>query len=123
MREEQLTRMTRWARPYLEPGESLRLAVWGPDSGVRFILTGMARGRIVAVTERNVYVFGSSAWGRMSKATSLLARHSLGSVPVQVRGWGLRVGSEHLLVHLHHRSRARELSAMASAVTDVQATA
>ena len=123
MREEQLEKMTQWARPYLEPGESLRLAVWGPDSGVRFVLTGMARGRIVAVTERNVYVFGSSAWGRMSKATSLLARHALGSVPVRVRGWGIRVGGERMVVHLHHRNRARELSAIANAITDVRATA
>ena len=88
MREEQLKKMTQWARPYLEPGESLRLAVWGPDSGVRFVLTGMARGRIVAITERNVYVFGSTAWGRMSKATSLLARHALGSVPGAGAGMG-----------------------------------
>ena len=123
MREEQLKKMTRWARPYLEPGESLRLAVWGPDSGVRFVLTGMARGRIVAITERNVYVFGSSAWGRMSKATSLLARHAIGSVPVRVRGWGIRVGGERMVVHLHHRNRARELSAIANAITNVRATA
>ncbi len=123
MREEQLTKMTQWAMPYLEPGESLRLAVWGPDSGVRFVLTGMARGRIVAITERNVYVFGSSAWGRMSKATSLLARHARGSVSVRVRGWGIRVGGERVVVHLHHRNRARELSAIANAITDVRATA
>lgn len=119
MREKQLARMTRWAEPYLGPAESLQLAVWGPDSALKYFLTGTAKGRVVAISERNLYVFGSSAWGRMSKATSLIARHPLGSVPVRVHGWKVRAGDEQMMVHLHLRNRAQELAAAANAAPAV----
>ena len=53
--------MTAWARPYLEPDETVRAATWGASSAIGALL-GTAKGRIAAVTERHLYIFESSIW-------------------------------------------------------------
>ena len=64
--ERQLRKMTEWASPFLEPGETIRVAAWGPSSGLSYLI-GAGSGRIAAVTERHLYVFESPLWGRMSR--------------------------------------------------------
>ena len=65
--EQQLRKMTEWASLFLEPGETIRVAAWGPSSELGY-LTGVGSGRIAAVTERHLYLFESSLWGRMGRA-------------------------------------------------------
>jgi hypothetical protein len=114
MREErQLQKMTESAGLFLESGETIRAAAWGPSSEFAF-LVGVGSGRIAAVTGRHVYVFESPLWGRMSRPRGVVAKHAIGSVPIQLRGWVLRVGDERMAVHLHHRGRARRVAALAA---------
>jgi|SRR5215471_10721988 len=105
--------MTESASLLLESGETIRAAAWGPSSELA-ILMGVGSGRIAAVTQRHVYVFESPLWGRMSRATGVVAKHRTGSVRVRLRGWVLRVGDERMVVHLHHRGRARRVARLAA---------
>ena len=91
--ERQLQKMTESAGLLLESGETIRAAAWGPSSEFA-ILMGVGSGRIAAVTERHLYLFESPLWGRMSRARGVVAKHPIGSVPVRLRGWVLRVGDE-----------------------------
>ena len=111
--ERQLQKMTESAGLFLEPGETIRAAAWGPSSEFAY-LVGVGSGRIAAVTERHLYLFESPLWGRMSRARGVVAKHPIGSVPVRLRGWVLRVGDERMVVHLHHRRRARRIAALAA---------
>src|SRR5215831_5946164 len=111
--ERQLQKMTEAAGVFLEPGETIRAAAWGPSSELAF-LVGVGSGRIAAVTERHLYVFESPLWGRMSRPRGVVAKHSLGSVQVRLSGWVLRVGDERMVVHLHHRGRARRIARLAA---------
>ena len=114
MREErQLQKMTESAGLFLESGETIRAAAWGPSSEFA-VLVGVGSGRIAAVTGRHVYVFESPLWGRMSRPRGVVAKHAIGSVRVRLRGWVLRVGDERMAVHLHHRGRARRVAALAA---------
>jgi hypothetical protein len=45
----------------VEPDETIRAAAWGYMS-LAGALLGTAKGRIVAVTERGIYIFESSYW-------------------------------------------------------------
>ena len=109
--EQQLQRMTDWASPFLESGETIRVAAWGPSSEFGYLL-GVGSGRIAAVTGRHVYVFESPLWGRMSRARGVVAKRRIGSVRIRLSGWALHVGDERLVVHLHHRGRARRIAAL-----------
>ena len=40
-----------------------------------------------------------------------------GSVRIRLSGWALRVGDERMVVHLHHRGRARRIAALAADVS------
>ena len=111
--ERQLPKMTVWASLFLEPGETIRVAAWGPSSEFGYLL-GVGSGRIAAVTGRHVYVFESPLWGRMSRPRGVVAKHPIGSVRVRLRGWALHVGDERMAVHLHHRGRARQIAALAA---------
>src|SRR5215471_5854979 len=111
--ERQLQKMTEAAGVFLEPGETIRAAAWGPSSELAF-LAGVGSGRIAAVTERHLYVFESPLWGRMSRPRGVVAKHPIGSVRVRLRGWALHVGDERMAVHLHHRGRARQIAALAA---------
>ena len=111
--ERQLQKMTESAGLLLESGETIRAAAWGPSSEFA-ILMGVGSGRIAAVTERHLYLFESPLWGRMSRARGVVAKHPIGSVPVRLRGWVLRVGDERMVVHLHHRGRARRIAGLAA---------
>jgi len=111
--EQKLQRMTDWAGLFLEPGETIRAAAWGPSSELAFLM-GVGSGRIAAVTERHVYVFESPLWGRMSRPRGVVAKHRIGSVRMRLRGWALHVGDERMAVHLHHRGRARRVAGLAA---------
>jgi len=111
--ERQLQKMTESAGLLLESGETIRAAAWGPSSEFA-ILMGVGSGRIAAVTERHLYLFESPLWGRMSRPRGVVAKHPIGSVPVRLRGWVLRVGDERMVVHLHHRGRARRIAGLAA---------
>ena len=111
--EQQLRKMTEWASLFLEPGETIRVAAWGPSSELGY-LTGVGSGRIAAVTERHLYLFESSLWGRMSRARGVVAKHPIGSVRMRLSGWALRIGDERMVVHLHHRGRARRIAGLAA---------
>ena len=111
--ERHLQKMTDWAGLFLEPGETIRVAAWGPSSELAF-LRGVGSGRIAAVTERHLYVFESPLWGRMSRPRGVVAKHRIGSVRIRLRGWALHVGDERMAVHLHHRGRARRVAALAA---------
>jgi hypothetical protein len=114
MREErQLQKMTESAGLFLESGETIRAAAWGPSSEFAF-LVGVGSGRIAAVTGRHVYVFESPLWGRMSRPRGVVAKHPIGSVRIRLSGWVLRVGDERMIIHLHHRGRARRIAALAA---------
>jgi len=103
--EQKLQKMTDWASLFLEPGETIRAAAWGPWSELAFLL-GVGSGRIAAVTGRHLYVFESPLWGRMSRPRGVVAKHHIGSVPMRLSGWALHIGDERMVVHLHHRGRA-----------------
>ena len=103
--EQKLQKMTDWASLFLEPGETIRAAAWGPSSELAFLL-GVGSGRIAAVTGRHLYVFESPLWGRMSRPRGVVAKHHIGSVPMRLSGWALHIGDERMVVHLHHRGRA-----------------
>ena len=111
--ERQLQKMTETASLFLESGETIRAAAWGPSSELA-ILMGVGSGRIAAVTERHLYLFESPLWGRMSRATGVVAKHRIGSVRMRLSGWALHVGDERMAVHLHHRGRARRVAALAA---------
>ena len=111
--ERQLQKMTESASLFLESGETIRAAAWGPSSEFA-ILVGVGSGRIAAVTQRHLYVFESPLWGRMSRPTGVVAKHRIGSVRIRLRGWALHVGGERMAVHLHHRGRARRVAALAA---------
>ena len=111
--EQKLPRMTDWAGLFLEPGETIRAAAWGPSSELAFLM-GVGSGRIAAVTERHVYVFESPLWGRMRRPRGVVAKHRIGSVRIRLRGWALHVGDERMAVHLNHRGRARRVAALAA---------
>ena len=111
--ERQLQKMTESAGPFLERGETIRAAAWGPSSELAFLL-GVGSGRIAAVTQRHLYVFESPLWGRMSRPRGVLAKHAIGSVRMRLSGWVLRVGDERMVVHLHHRGRARRVAGLAA---------
>jgi hypothetical protein len=111
--QRQLQKMTESAGLFLEPGETVRAAAWGPSSEMAF-LTGVGSGRIAAVTQRHLYVFESPLWGRMSRPRWVVAKHAIGSVRIQLSGWVLRVGDERMIVHLHHRGRARRIAGLAA---------
>ena len=111
--ERQLRKMTEWASPFLEPGETIRVAAWGPSSGLSYLI-GAGSGRFAAVTERHLYVFESPLWGRMSRPKGVVAKHPIGSVRMTLSGWALRIGDERMIVHLHHRGRARKIAGLAA---------
>src|SRR5215471_11772353 len=104
--------MTVSASLLLESGETIRAAAWGPSSELA-LLMGVGSGRIAVVTERHLYVFESPLWGRMSRP-GVVAKHAIGSVRIRLSGWVLRVGDERMVVHLHHRGRARRIAALAA---------
>jgi len=109
----QLQKMTESAGLLLESGERIRAAAWGPSSEFA-ILMGVGSGRIAAVTERHLYLFESPLWGRMSQPRGVVAKHPIGSVRIRLSGWVLRVGDERMIIHLHHRGRARRIAALAA---------
>lgn len=111
--ERQLEKMTESAGLFLESGETIRAAAWGPSSEFA-ILMGVGSGRIAAVTERHLYVFESPLWGRMSRPRGVVAKHAIGSVRIRLSGWVLRIGDERMIIHLHHRGRARRIAALAA---------
>ena len=111
--ERQLQKMTESAGLFLEPGETIRAAAWGPSSELA-ILMGVGSGRIAAVTERHLYVFESPLWGRMSRPRGVVAKYRIGSVRIRLSGWALHIGDERMAVHLHHRGRARRIAALAA---------
>src|SRR5215469_15514643 len=111
--ERRLQKMTESASLFLESGETIRAAAWGPSSELAFVL-GVGSGRIAAVTQRHLYVFESPLWGRMSRPRGVVSNHPVGSLRVRLRGWALHVGDERMAVHLHHRGRARQIAALAA---------
>jgi len=60
--ERQLQKMTESAGLFLESGETIRAAAWGPSSEFA-VLVGVGSGRIAAVTERHLYAFESPCGG------------------------------------------------------------
>ena len=111
--ERQMQKMTESAGLFLESGETIRAAAWGPSSELA-ILMGVGSGRIAAFTERHLYLVESPLWGRTSRPRGVVAKHPIGSVPIRLRGWVLHVGDERMVVHLHHRARARRIAALAA---------
>ena len=111
--ERHLQKMTESASLFLDSGETIRVAAWGPSSEFA-ILVGVGSGRIAAVTGCHVYVFESPLWGRMSRPRGVVAKHRIGSVRIRLRGWALHVGGERMAIHLHHRGRARRVAALAA---------
>ena len=112
----QLQKMTESAGLLLESGERIRAAAWGPSSEFA-ILMGVGSGRIAAVTERHLYLVESPLWGRTSRPRGVVAKHPIGSVRIRLSGWALRVGDERMVVHLHHRGRARRVAGLAAGVS------
>ena len=110
--ERQLQKMTESAGLFPESGETIRVAVWGPTSELAFLM-GVGSGRIAAVTERHLYLFEPLV-GRMSQPRGVVAKHPIGSVRIRLSGWVLRVGDERMVVHLHHRGRARRVAGLAA---------
>ena len=119
--ERQLQKMTESASLFLERGEMIRAAAWGPSSELEFLL-GVGSGRIAAVTQRHLYVFESPLWGRMSRPRGVVAKHPIGSVRMRLNGWVLRVGDERMVVHLHHRGRARRVAGLAADMSGPDST-
>ena len=89
----------------VEPDQTIKAAAWGYTS-LAGALLGTAKGRIVAMTERGIYIFQSSYW-RPGRPRHLAARYPVGSLPVHLNGWTLEVDGKRIVVHLHHRNRAR----------------
>ena len=111
--ERQLQKMTESAGLFPESGETIRVAVWGPTSELAFLM-GVGSGRIAAVTQRHLYLFESPLWGRMSRPRRVVAKHPIGSVRIRLSGWALHIGDERMIIHLHHRGRARRIAALAA---------
>jgi hypothetical protein len=80
-------------------------AVW-PD------LLATTSGRVVIATDQRILVFCSNYW-RPGLPTSLLSAHRYGSTLIAGCAWSLRIGDEHIVVHLHQLGRARRIVELA----------
>jgi hypothetical protein len=96
-------RDTEQARPFLQPGETVRAAVWGYADFSRVI----PRGRSVVVTESNLYIFESGFLGtvfcllRIPRPTRVVARYPIGSVPpLRAQGSFMHIGDERVVVQM-----------------------
>jgi hypothetical protein len=114
--ETRIARDTQRARPFLEPWETVRAAVWGFTSALGAEL-GYAKGRVVVVTEKRLCVLESNflptafALFRIPRPTRLLAAHPIGSVSVRARGSWLWVGDERIVVQIQPGRRVRRMLA------------
>jgi hypothetical protein len=102
-KETRSERDTERAGPFLQPGETVRAAVWGYTDFSR----GIPRGRSVAVTESNLYIFESSFLGtvfalfRIPRPTRVVTSFPIGSVPsVHAQGSFMRIGDERVAVQM-----------------------
>jgi hypothetical protein len=94
---------TERAAPFLQPGETVRAAVWGYTDFSR----GIPRGRSVAVTEANLYIFESSFLGtvfalfRIPLPKRVVTSFPIGSVPpVHAQGSFMRIGDQRVAVQM-----------------------
>jgi hypothetical protein len=120
-------RDTERARPFLDPGETVRAAVWGFTSAIGGEL-GYAKGRVVVVTEKRICVLESKflptafALSRIPQPTRVVAAHPIGSVPVRARGSWLWVGDERVVVQMQPGRRVRRILAALQANDGPEAT-
>jgi hypothetical protein len=119
-RESRVRKVTDKARHHIEPDETIRNVMWGwegaPVSGqIRgwLLLVGVLKSRVVAVTDRNVYVFEGTRW-TTTGVKGLIAKHPIGSVSVRYDKLQLVVGDRTIQVDLFYRGRAQDIAALAS---------
>ena len=116
--------MSESAAPYLEPGETIRAICSGregPSSDPTTATFSAFGPRIVAATDRNVYVLEGSMWSW--KASGVLAKYPLGSVSASYEGgltllsWTpkgtLTIGDHSITVPTAARKSAARIAAMA----------
>ena len=119
-RESRVRKVTEKARHHIEPDETIRNVMWGwegaPVSGQLrgwLLLLGVLKSRVVAVTDRNIYVFEGTRW-TTTGVKGLIDKHPLGSVSVRYEGFRLFVGARTIQVDLFYRGRAQDIAALAS---------
>jgi hypothetical protein len=113
---DRAARDTERAHPFLEPGETVRAAVWGFTSVLGGEL-GYGKGRVVTVTEERIYVFESRflatafALRRIPQPLRVVANHLIGAVPVRARGSWMWVGDEKVVVYQLPQRRVKHILA------------
>jgi hypothetical protein len=119
-REGRVHKVTEKARHHIEPDETIKNVMWGwegaPVSGqVRgwLLLMGVLKPRVVAVTDRNLYVFQGTRV-TTTGIKGVIAKHPLGSVPVRYDSFRLSVGDRVVQVDLFYRGRAQDIASLAS---------
>jgi hypothetical protein len=119
-REGRVRKVTEKARHHIEPDETIKNVMWGwegaPVSGqVRgwLLLMGVLKPRVVAVTDRNLYVFQGTRV-TTTGIKGVIAKHPLGSVPVRYDSFRLSVGDRVVQVDLFYRGRAQDIASLAS---------
>jgi hypothetical protein len=119
-REGRVRKVTEKARHHIEPDETIKNGMWGwegaPVSGqVRgwLLLMGVLKPRVVAVTDRNLYVFQGTRV-TTTGIKGVIAKHPLGSVPVRYDSFRLSVGDRVVQVDLFYRGRAQDIASLAS---------
>jgi hypothetical protein len=65
-------------------------------------------------TDDSIYVLEGDFWGT-TKSKGLVARHRIGSVPIERGGRSLQVGDERIWLHPFAEGDADEISALATA--------
>jgi hypothetical protein len=112
--------VTEKARHHIDPDETIRNVMWGwegaPISGQLrglLLLVGVLKSRVVAVTDRNLYVFEGTKW-TTTGVKGVIAKHPIGSVSVRYDKFRLFVGDRTIQVDLFYRGRAQDLAALAS---------
>jgi hypothetical protein len=119
-REGRVRKVTEKARHHIEPGETIQNVMWGwegaPVSGpVRgwLLMMGLIKSRVVAVTDRNLYVFEGTR-ATTTGVKGVIAKHPLGSVPVRYDRFRLMIGDRVIQVDVFYRGRAQDIANLAS---------
>lgn len=98
--EARIAKITRNVQPFLEPGETVREAVYGAAGGRTAIFLGLiayafrlAYPSLVVLTERHLYVF-KGAWLSTTTPKGLVAKTPVGAAEARMSAGALTVSGE-----------------------------
>ncbi len=108
------------ARPYLEPGETVREVMVGQTfvSPLMYLLIGpivfvfMVRPRVAMVTDRNIYMFEGNMW-KTKQLNRLLQKFPVGQAPIKLTGLSITIGNEKSYALLFQFKPMKNIAALA----------